>query len=426
MKVVVLGLWHLGCVTAACSAKFVEVVGLDFDPQRVADLRQGTPPIFEPGLVELIQEGFASRRLSFESDPATALADADLLWVTYDTPVDDDDNPDVSPVLAGIDRCLPFLPLHAPVLISAQVPAGTCRLLERRYPGRQFAYSPENLRLGKAIEIFLHQDRIVLGTRQDGDVGKRLADLLSNFSSNLLQVRTESAEMIKHGINSFLALSITFMNEMARICEHVGADAREVERGLKSEARIGPKAYLSPGGPFAGGTLARDVVTLNHLASQFGEELFLIPAIKASNDQHKEWAIQKLREELGSLTGKNVAILGLTYKANTDTLRRSLAIELCRGLIAEGVAVTAFDPVVAAMPTDLSEIQIMRRVSEVVKGADAVVVATEWPQLLEVDWRESLKLMKQPIVVDGNGFLRSTLFDFTGLRYRSVGIAKTL
>ena len=119
------------------------------------------------------------------------------------------------------------------MLISAQVPAGTCRLLERKYPGRQFAYSPENLRLGKAIEIFLHQDRIVLGTRQDGDVGKRLADLLSNFSSNLLQVRTESAEMIKHGINSFLALSITFMNEIARICEHVGADAREVERGLK-------------------------------------------------------------------------------------------------------------------------------------------------------------------------------------------------
>jgi UDPglucose 6-dehydrogenase len=426
MKVVVIGLWHLGCVTAACGAKFVQVVGLDFDVSRVEELKQGTPPIFEPGLVELIQEGFVSRRLSFESDPATALAAADVLWVTYDTPVDDDDNPDVSPVLAGIDRCLPFLPHHAPVLISAQVPAGTCRLLERKYPGRQFAYSPENLRLGKAIEIFLHQDRIVLGTRQDGDVGKRLADLLSNFSSNLLQVRTESAEMIKHGINSFLALSITFMNEIARICEHLGADAWEVERGLKSETRIGPKAYLSPGGPFAGGTLARDVVTLNHLASQFGEELFLIPAIKASNDQHKEWAIQKLREELGSLAGKNIAILGLTYKANTDTLRRSLAIELCRGLIAEGAAVTAFDPVVAAMPSDLSEIQIIRRVSEVVKGSDAIVVATEWPQLLEVDWPESVKLMKQPIVVDGNGFLRSKLSDFTGLRYRSVGIAKTL
>ena len=221
------------------------------------------------------------------------------------------------------------------MLISSQIPAGTCRLLESKYPDRRFAYSPENLRLGQAIENFLHQDRILLGTRGTADAA-RLSELLSNFSTNIVQVRVESAEMIKHAINSFLALSITFMNEIARICEHVDADAREVERGLKSEARIGPKAYLSPGGPFAGGTLARDVVTLDHLARRFDEELFLIPAIKTSNDQHKSWAIQKLREELGSLTGKRVAILGLTYKPNTDTLRRSLAIELCRHLIARG------------------------------------------------------------------------------------------
>ena len=139
-----------------------------------------------------------------------------------------------------------------------------------------------------------------MGTRGDDDAA-RISELLRNFTTNIIPVSTESAEMIKHAINSFLALSITFMNEIARICEKVGADAREVEHGLKSEARIGPKAYLSPGGPFAGGTLARDVVTLDHLASQLGEELFLIPAIKMSNDQHKRWAIQKLREELGSL-----------------------------------------------------------------------------------------------------------------------------
>jgi UDPglucose 6-dehydrogenase len=230
--------------------------------------------------------------------------------------------------------------------------------------------------------------------------------------------------MIKHAINSFLALSITFMNEIARICEHVGADAREVEHGLKSEARIGPKAYLSPGGPFAGGTLARDVVTLGYLASQLGEELFLIPAIKASNDQHKEWAIQKLREELGSLTGKRVAILGLTYKPNTDTLRRSLALELCRSLSAQGVTLAVFDPVVAVMPADLSKIQITRSVSEAIKDADAIIVATEWPQLLDTDWQESVGLMKQPIIVDANGFLK--LSGFAGLIYRSVGIPKTL
>ena len=425
MKVVVLGLWHLGCVTAACCAKFVDVVGLDFDEGTVDDLKAGKPPIFEPGLAELIQDGLVAHHLSFESDPAMALTDADLLWVTYDTPVDDDDKSDVKSVLEGIDRCLPHLPKDAVVLISSQIPAGTCHLLERRYPDRRFAYSPENLRLGKALEIFLHQDRIVLGTRRDDDAAQ-VSELLSNFSINIIRVRTESAEMVKHAINSFLALSITFMNEIARICEHVGADAREVERGLKSEARIGPKAYLSPGGPFAGGTLARDVMTLEHLANQLGEELFLIPAIKVSNDQHKKWAIQKLGEELGSLAGKRVAILGLTYKPNTDTLRRSLALELCRSLKAQGAALTAFDPVVAAMPADLSKIQITRRVSEAIEDADAIIVATEWPQLLDTDWQASVGLMKQPIIVDANGFLRSKLSGFDGLIYRSVGTSKTL
>jgi UDPglucose 6-dehydrogenase len=425
MKVVVLGLWHLGCVTAACCAKFVHVTGLDFDDETIHDLRAGHPPIFEPGLADLIQDGLASRHLSFESDPAIAFTGTDLLWVSYDTPVDDDDKPDVRPVLEGIDRSLPYLPDGAIVLISSQVPAGTCRLLERRYPERRFAYSPENLRLGKAIELFLHQDRILLGTRRSDDA-VRLSELLTNFSTNIIHVRIESAEMIKHAINSFLALSITFMNEIARVCEHVDADAREVERGLKSEARIGPKAYLSPGGPFAGGTLARDVVTLDHLASRFGEELFLIPAIKRSNDQHKQWAIQKLREELGSLVGKRVAILGLTYKPNTDTLRRSLAIELCRSLVAERADLTAFDPVVAAMPGDLSTIQITRHVSDAIKDADATVVATEWPELLEIDWQGSVALMKQPIIVDANGFLRAKLSKNPEVIYRSVGTPRTL
>ena len=246
------------------------------------------------------------------------------------------------------------------------------------YPGERFAYSPENLRLGKAIEIFLHQDRIILGTRGDDDAA-RISELLRNFPTNIIPVSTESAEMIKHAINSFLALSITFMNEIARICEKVGADAREVEHGLKSEARIGPKAYLSPGGPFAGGTLARDVVTLDHLASHLGEELFLIPAIKISNDQHKRWAIQKLREELGSLSGKRVTILGLTYKPNTDTLRRSLAVELCRLLEIEGVEIRAFDPVVKALPDNLQNVNLFRNIEQAASGSDALVVCTEWP-----------------------------------------------
>ncbi len=420
MKVVILGLWHLGCVTAACSAKFLDVVGLDLNRQTIDDLKRGKPPIFEPGLADLIQNGFASHRLSFVSDPATALKEANFLWVTYDTPVDEDDQPEVESVLEGIDRCLPYLPDDALVLISSQVPAGTCHRLEMKYPGRRFAYSPENLRLGKAIEVFLHQDRIILGTRGEDDA-EQASEVLRNFSTSIVHVRTESAEMIKHAINSFLALSITFMNEIARVCEKVGADALEVESGLKSEARIGPKAYLSPGGPFAGGTLARDVVALGQLADQLGEELFIIPAIKISNDQHKRWASQRLREELGSLRGKRIAILGLTYKVNTDTLRRSLAVELCRLLHAEAAEVRAFDPVVKSLPDDLSSVKLDRNMEEVTSGADAVVVCTEWPQFLEFDWTLIVAGLRRAIVIDSNGFLRSSLSSIPNVRYRCVG-----
>src|SRR5260221_3087317 len=328
MRIVVLGLWHLGCVTAACAAKFESVVGLDFDTAVVGQLQNGIPPLFEPGLAGLINEGLESKRLGFSDDPALACPDADLLWVCYDTPVDDNDVGDLTPVIEGIERCVPHLQAGSLILISSQIPAGTCRALETRFTNHRFACSPENLRLGKALSIFMNADRIILGVRRESDM-RELEGLLTHFTQNLIVVRTESAEMIKHAINSFLANSIAFMNEISRVCEQVGADAKEVERGLKSEPRIGPGAYLSPGGPFAGGTLARDVVALTKIAQEKGEPIVLVPAIKLSNDQHRLWAIQKLQEELGELGGKSVAILGLTYKPGTDTLRRSLAIELC-------------------------------------------------------------------------------------------------
>lgn len=420
MKIVVLGLWHLGCVTAACAARFATVVGLDFDQATVQGLRAGKPPIFEPGLAELIQEGHERGTLLFDHDPAEACQDAGVLWVAYDTPVDTDDHADLAPVLDGIDRCLPYLVPDAFVLISSQVPAGTCRALEKKYHGRRFAYFPENLRLGKALEIFLHQDRIILGVRSETDASA-LVPWLKHFSHEIIVVRTESAEMIKHAINSFLALSIAFMNEISRICEAVGADAREVEKGLKSESRIGPKAYLSPGGPFAGGTLARDVVTLTNIANEHAEHAILIAAIKASNDRHKSWTIDKLKKELGSLGGKTVAVLGLTYKPNTDTLRRSLAVELCRVLLVEGVRVQAYDPAVSAVCKELQGLAFSRDVSETVAGADAIVVGTEWPQLLHVNWPGAIRRANRPLVIDPNGFLSGSLQNIPGIRHRSVG-----
>jgi UDPglucose 6-dehydrogenase len=234
-------------------------------------------------------------------------------------------------------------------------------------------------------------------------------------------MRTESAEMVKHALNSFLALSVTFINEVALLCEHVGADAKEVSAGLKSEPRIGPRAYLQPGGPFAGGTLARDVVTLIKLGAAEGQLLSLIPAIKQSNDLHRGWALQRLNSRLGNLCGKTVAVLGLVYTPNTDTLRRSAAVELCRQLLASGALVRAFDPVVKKLPQELSAVSFSADADEALNGADAAVVYTEWPQFRALDWATILLKMRQCVIVDANRFLENELKNIPGVEHLSVG-----
>src|SRR5580692_4511576 len=310
MNICVLGLWHLGSVTAACCAKHFHVVGLDFDIANIERLNSGQAPLMEPGLNELISAGLAAKKLSFTIDPKIACAHADILWLTYDTPVNDHDESDVEFVLGNLRRALPALPAGALVLISAQLPVGTCAKLEKEFPQFSFACSPENLRLGKAIDAFEKAERAVVGVRNDAKKAL-LEELFKPFAAQTLFMRTESAEMVKHALNSFLALSITYINEIARLCEHTGADAKEVSIGLKSDIRIGPRAYLGPGGPFAGGTLARDVVTLTKLGASTGETLAVIPAIKQSNDLHRGWALRRLQSRLGDLRGRHITLLGL-------------------------------------------------------------------------------------------------------------------
>ncbi len=288
MKIVVLGLWHLGSVTAACCAKHFSVIGLDFDAANVAKLNSGHAPLLEPGLDELISAGLVAKKLSFTTDSKIACENADILWLTYDTPVNENDESDVESVLTNLRRALPHLPNGALVLISAQLPVGTCKKLEKEFPQFHFACSPENLRLGKAIESFEKAERVIVGIRDDAKKAL-LEKLFAPFTPQIIFMRTESAEMVKHALNSFLALSITFINEVARLCESTGADAKEVSLGLKSEARIGPKAYLGPGGPFAGGTLARDVVTLTKLAEENRRKNF-----RHSRDQAKQRSASRL------------------------------------------------------------------------------------------------------------------------------------
>lgn len=420
MKITVLGLWHLGSVTAACSARHFEVTGLDFDAAVVAGLAAGQAPILEPGLNELLGTGLASQRLRFTTDAASACAQADILWLTYDTPVNDHDESDVAFVLEQLRRALTHLPSGALVLISSQLPVGTCAALEREFPQFHFACSPENLRLGRALDAFEKAERVIVGLRTDA---KRalLEELFKPFTPQVLFMRTESAEMVKHALNSFLAVSITFINEIARLCEHTGADAREVSAGLKSDVRIGPKAYLGPGGPFAGGTLARDVVTLTQLAEAKGETIDLIPAIKRSNDLHRGWAFRKLQSRLGDLRGQTIALLGLTYTPNTDTLRRSAAVELAQQLLAAGARVQAFDPALKTLPPELAAILLAPDLPGALRDADAAVVCTEWPQFRQAPWAEAIGSMRQPLFVDANRFLEKELAPLAGVKWLTVG-----
>ncbi len=427
MKVCVQGLWHLGSVTAACLASVGhDVVGLDADRRIIDGLSQGKAPLFEAGLDDLLQADIASGHLSFTTVIPDAAARVEVLWVAFDTPVDDDDQADVDFVLNQIKSVLPELADVAVVLVSSQMPVGSIRKLEvfarENLANKQlsFACSPENLRLGKALDVFLKPDRIVVGVRTE--IARcKLEQLLLPITDKIEWMSVESAEMTKHAINAFLAASVTFANEIASICELVGADAKEVERGLKTEMRIGPKAYLSPGGPFAGGTLARDIEFLG-VASRVGRLVTpLLSSVRASNDEHKNWVRRKLLERFPKLKGVMVAIWGLTYKPGTDTLRRSLAVELCDWLIEQGAAVHVHDPVVRQLPERWSgRVVSHAQALDAVTGADALVVGTEWPEFRQEAAGLLVAASPNLIVIDANRHLQAVVAPL-GLKYVAVG-----
>jgi UDPglucose 6-dehydrogenase len=283
-----------------------------------------------------------------------------------------------------------------------------------------FACAPENLRLGRAIEVFMSPDRIVVGVRND-EARARLQALLVPISARIEWMSVESAEMTKHAVNAFLATSVAFINELAGLCEPVGADAKEVERGLRTERRIGPDAYLSPGGAFAGGTLARDVQFLRGLATGFERPAPLMDGVLASNTAHRTWEQRRLEADLGTIAGTKIAVWGLTYKPHTDTLRRSAAVELCRWLIARHADVHVHDPVAGSLPPDLA---VTRHANplEAAAGARALVVATAWRAYREVDVDRLATVAPGVLVLDANRFLGPTLG--RDRRFRLIGVGQ--
>lgn len=424
MHVAVQGLWHLGCVTAACLARAGHVVaGLDDDEQRINDLRRAVPPLREPGLDELIAEGLQQKRLSFHADPAAALANAEVLWVAFDTPVNEQDEADAAFVRERLEAVASFVKPGTLVLISSQVPAGFTRALQRDWSGRglRFAYSPENLRLGRAIDAFCRPERIVVGVESEED-RPRLSALLAPYCSRLEWMSLESAEMTKHALNAFLAASVTFINEIARLCEEVGADAEEVERGLKSEGRIGPRAYLSPGAAFAGGTLARDLRYLVQRGRQVNVATPMLQGVLAGNEVHKQWLHDRAVAMLAGIAQPAAAVLGLTYKPGTSTLRRSSAVELCRRLHQRGVRLRGHDPAISILPPELQGmLELTANPLDALNGAHVAIVATEWPSFRSLTAAEVAARMNQACVLDPNHFLADVLGDDPRIRYFATG-----
>ena len=333
MRVCVAGLWHLGVVTAACvAAAGHRVVAFDEDEAVVVGLAKGELPVDEPALADLVRRELAIGSLRLTSNREEAARGAELVWIAYDTPVEADDRADVAFVLERARCLVEASDPNAVILVSSQLPVGTTRLLEQSSrPGQTFACSPENLRLGAAIEAFEQPDRIVVGIRPDSD-RSRIEELFGPLAGRIEWMDVESAELVKHGVNAFLAVSVAFANELATVAERVGADAAEVERGLKTERRIGPRAYPRPGAAFAGGTLARDVDYLTQIGEREGVPTHLLRAVRTSNDEHKRWARRTLEALVGAdggLSGHVIGVWGLVYKQGTDTLRR---VELGRAL----------------------------------------------------------------------------------------------
>lgn len=429
IQISVVGLWHLGSVTASCLAeKGFDVIAYDQNENLINNFNEGLLPIFEPGLDSLLNINRLKGSISFSCDP-NSISNSDLIWVTFDTPVNDQDIADVNYVIDNTISLFSYFKQGSVVLVSSQLPVGSIAYLENiynsKFSGRNvsFACSPENLRLGKAIEVFMNPDRVIVGFRTE-EAKTKIYDVLSRITENIIWMKVESAEMTKHALNAFLANSVVFINEIAVLCEHVGASATEVEQGLKSEFRIGKNAYLRPGSAFDGGTLARDLTYLVNKEIEFNLSSLFFSSILDSNEKHKNWVINKLASEFQTLKNKKIGILGLTYKPGTNTLRRSTSIEICNLLNKKGANIIAFDPSIKSLPKNLEKfIKLETELANFLLGKDAVIIATEWPIFKELGKFDFSKLLNELLIFDANSFLQSEL-NRSGIRYISIGKSK--
>jgi UDPglucose 6-dehydrogenase len=415
----VIGVGWVGLVTAACFAELGhEVWARDIVPEKIESLARGEVPIHEPGLSELVAKN--AQRLHFTTDMQPLLDHARLLFVCVDTPPTYSGDADLSRVEAVLEE-LGDSSEHALVMKST-VPVGTGRSIQRRRPGTGYVSNPEFLKEGSAVADFMHPDRVVIGADQDSDsFGDRVEGLYAPLGANILRADVASAEMIKLASNAFLATKISFINEIANVSEELGADVDVVAQGMGLDDRIGPK-FLKAGIGWGGSCFPKDVQALKQLAGNTGYHFQLLTAVIEVNELQKRRTIGKLQKHLGSLVGKQIALLGVAFKPNTDDIREATSLVLSGRLAGEGAHVRVYDPVAAAKADGLlAGAQVAESALDAVEGADAVVLVTEWPEFAELDWDEVKRRMRSPIVIDGRNFLDREALLAAGFTYEGIG-----
>ena len=420
--IAVIGTGYVGLVTAAGFAELGnDVWCVDIDAEKVARLERGEIPIWEPGLADLVASN--RERLHFSTNVADALEHARLLFVAVGTPPTYSGDADLSAVFSVVDA-MPASDRHALVMKST-VPCGTGDAIKRRFretgkAGFRYVSCPEFLKEGSAVPDFLNPDRVVVGDDADW-AGDAVVELYAPLDAPLVRTDIRSAEMIKLASNAFLATKISFINEIANVCDEVGADVTEVAKGMGLDNRIGPK-FLQAGIGFGGSCFPKDVTALKQLAGNSGYHFQLLNSVIEVNELQKRRVMGKLQKHLGSLVGKRIALLGLAFKPNTDDMREASSLVLSARMLADGADISAYDPVAEEEARKLiGGVTFCDSAMGAITDADAVVLVTEWPEFGELDFAEVREAMSGSLIVDGRNYLDPAKVREAGLVYEGIG-----
>jgi UDPglucose 6-dehydrogenase len=415
----VIGVGWVGLVTAACFAELGHhVYARDVVPEKVEALGRGEVGIHEPGLAELIARN--RERLDFTTDMDVVLEAARLLFVCVDTPPTYSGDADLSRVRAVVEE-IAGRGDHV-LIMKSTVPPGTGETIRREIGDAGYVSCPEFLKEGSAVADFMHPDRVVIGVAAgDERYADEVAALYEPLGGELVRTDVSSAEMIKLASNAYLATRISFINEIANVCEEVGADVGEVSRGMGLDERIGP-SFLRPGIGFGGSCFPKDVSALKLLAGNSGYHFQLLNSVIEVNELQKRRVVSKLTRHLGPLVGRRIALLGLAFKPETDDMREASSLVLSARLRGEGAEVVAFDPVAMENARDLLPgVEMKETALEALENSDAAVLVTEWPEFREIDWAGAAERMNRPLIIDGRNFLDAELLEAAGFVCEGIG-----